>query len=652
MKYRGDIDGLRAISILAVVAFHVGIPYVKSGYVGVDVFFVISGFLITKLLLEEKARTKRIDLAGFWARRVRRILPSLLFVIATTLLVGVFVLGRVSGEVGNLAKGAIAALLVNANHYFLLMAGDYFGEASDTNPWLHLWTLSVEEQFYLIWPLLLLLVASRSQIQRKGLITAIGIASFIGCVVLTKIDRSMAFFIMPTRAWEFMAGAALAVLHVRGLREHKLTGFLLATLGVCLLLYSVFFLSDITVFPGILALLPVAGGALTILAGIVWPNNPVTSVLRTPFLTYVGRISYVWYLWHWPVLVFTRSMNLYERHFGYDLLAAFVSFLLAVATHHYIEAPLRKYGVGTPLWSSKRILLLGLTSTAAICVLTVVIGAWARYGWFYSDSERHLDDARKDMPSLSCLFTDGAQAENYEKCLEINVHPNDAVLLWGDSHANHWSPAFISSAKNQTVTLVNLSRRGCIPVLGDMPDRGCMQFNDYVFSQLGELKRNGLRGVILSARWPEYVGGKSLFTADSSKALYSNAVFEAQFENLVGKLEQMNLRVLIVLPSPSLKFAAVHCLLRKAANECGIDQMAFNEFAKDSISILKRVAGKSRNVRILDPQSLMCENGYCSAIQHGVIAYTDEDHLSKSFVESMSSRFDKEIVWLLDRTSI
>lgn len=650
MKYRGDIDGLRAVSILAVVAFHVGLPYVNGGYVGVDVFFVISGFLITKLLLEEKARTGRIDLAGFWARRVRRILPSLLFVIASSLLAGMFVLERVSGEVGNLAKAAIAALILNANHYFLMAEGDYFGAALETNPWLHLWTLSVEEQFYLIWPLLLLLVANRSQIQRKGMITAIGIASFIACVVLTQTDRSMAFFIMPTRAWEFMAGAALAVLHVRGLREHKLSGLLLASFGGYLLLYSIFFLSDVKSFPGILALLPVAGGALTILAGIVWPSNPVSSVLRMSFLTYIGRISYVWYLWHWPVLVFIRSVNIYERHLGYDLLAALVSFLLAVVTHHCIESPLRKYGVGTPFWNSKRILLLGLSSTIAICVLAVVIGAWARYGWFYSDSERHLDDARKDNPSWSCLFTEGDHADDYKKCLKINAHPNAAVLLWGDSHANHWAPAFNGAAKNQTATLIDLARRACLPILGDMPDKGCMQFNEYVFSQLGELKRNDLRGVIISARWPIYIGGRSLFAGESTKVVYSNAEFETQFEKFVDKLEKMNLRVLIVLPSPSLKFSAVNCLSRKLANDCGIDQVAFNEYAKDSISILKRVAGKSRNVRIMDPQGLMCENGYCSAIQHGVTAYTDADHLSKTFVESMSANFDKEIVWLLDRT--
>lgn len=649
MKYRGDIDGLRAISILAVVAFHAGLPCVNGGYVGVDVFFVISGFLITKLLLEEKARTGTIDLAGFWARRVRRILPSLLFVIATSLLIGMFVLERVSGEVGNLAKAASAALLLNANHYFLSMEGDYFGVALETNPLLQLWTLSVEEQFYLIWPLLLLLVVNRSQIQRKGLITLIGIASFICCVMLTKIDRSMAFFIMLTRAWEFMAGAAMAVLHVRGLPEHKFSGSLLVTLGGSLLFYSIFFLSDVNAFPGVLALLPVAGGALTILAGIVWPSNPVSSVLRMSFLTYIGRISYVWYLWHWPVLVLIRSVNLYERHLGYDLLAALVSFLLAVVTHHYVEVPLRKYGVGMTFWNSKRILLFGLISTIAIFVLAVVIGAWARYGWFYSDSERHLDDARKDTPSWSCLFTEGDHADDYKKCLKINEHPNVAVLLWGDSHANHWAAAFNGAAKNHAATLIDLARRACLPILGDMPDKGCMQFNEYVFSQLDELKNNGLRGVIISAHWPIYFGGRSLFAGESTNVVYSNAEFETQFENFVNKLEKINLRVLIVLPSPSLKFSAVNCLSRKSANECGIDQVAFNEYAKDSISILKRIAARSHNVRILDPQSLMCENGYCSAVQNGVVAYTDADHLSKTFAESMSENFDNEIVWLLDQ---
>lgn len=659
MNYRADIDGLRAISILAVVTFHVGILYVHSGYVGVDVFFVISGFLITKLLLEEKARTGKIDLVGFWARRVRRLLPSLLFVIASTLLVGVFVLERVSGEVGNLAKAAIAALLINANHYFLVVTGDYFGAVAEMNPLLHLWTLSVEEQFYLIWPLLLLLVASRPQVLRKGLIVAVGFASFIGCVVLTSTERDQAFFLMLMRSWEFMAGAALAVLHIRGLRESKLLGLIIVTLGTSLLLYSVFFLADVSAFPGFLALFPVAGASLTILAGTVWPNNPITLVLKTPFLTYIGRISYVWYLWHWPILVFARSVDLYERHLGRDLLAASLSFLLAVFTHHYIETPLRRYGMRNPSWNSKRTLLLGLSSTVAICVLSVLMGAWARFGWFYSDKERYLDAARHDLPSLSCLFTEGDNVQDYKKCLQINFRPHNAVLLWGDSHANHWSPAFMGAAKNQKASLVISSRRACMPILGDVRDKECMQFNDYVFSRLGEMSRNGLRGVILSARWPEYVGAKSISIGDiGSEALFFNeedranaiSVFEARLHALVHKIDKMNLRVLIVLPSPILRHAAVHCLARKPASECGISQISFNQYANDSISAIRRVASKFQNVRLMDPQAIMCKHGYCSAIQLGVIAYSDDDHLTTRFVESLSSRVDDEITWLLART--
>jgi peptidoglycan/LPS O-acetylase OafA/YrhL len=657
MNYRSDIDGLRAISILAVVAFHAGIPYIKSGYVGVDVFFVISGFLITKLLFEEKIHTGKIDLAAFWARRVRRILPALLFVITLTLFASLFILQRVSGEIGNLVRATIAALFLNANHHFLMVMGDYFGATAEMNPLLHLWTLSVEEQFYFFWPLVLLIVVGKKHLWRKSLIVAIACISFIGCVVLTSIHREQAFFLMPTRSWEFMCGAGLAVFHFRNLREHKPFGFLIALLGALSLLYSLFLLEDVSQFPGILALYPVVGAAFLILAGMVWSKNPITLILKVSLLTYIGRISYVWYLWHWPVLVFVRSRTLYERHLDNDLVAVAASLLLAVLTHRYVEMPLRRRGIGNPYWNSKRLLFLGGIGTATVCMLALLMGAWVRYGWFYSDKERYLDAARHDLPSISCLFTEGDTPQTYQKCLQVDKPLKHTVFLWGDSHANHWSPAFMKATKNQNTSLVILSRRACLPILGDVIDKGCMEFNSYVFSQLKNMHQNGLQGIILSARWPEYIGTKPISIADAGKETFffneeanlnAVSIFEMRLQTLLEEISKMNLRVVIVLPSPILKYAASHCLAVKPASECGISQNIFNEYAKDSISIITRVANNFQNVRLINPQDFMCNDGHCSAIQHEIIVYTDDDHLSKSFAENHSSDVEKDITWLLE----
>lgn len=208
LKYRPDIDGLRALAVSAVVAFHVGLPGFGGGFAGVDVFFVISGFLITGILLEEHVATGRIDLPAFWRRRARRLAPAFLVVVVLVLAAAPFTLQRISGETGALAKAAIASILLNANHFFLSSAGEYFGAAAETNPLLHIWSLSVEEQFYLAWPLVLtLLWRPRSKMRRTTgmLMAVVVVSSFLGACWLTMADSKQAFYLMPTRAWELVA---------------------------------------------------------------------------------------------------------------------------------------------------------------------------------------------------------------------------------------------------------------------------------------------------------------------------------------------------------------------------------------------------------------------------------------------------------------
>jgi peptidoglycan/LPS O-acetylase OafA/YrhL len=321
--YRADIDGLRAVSVVAVMAFHSGLPFCRGGFVGVDVFFVISGYLITGLLLAEHERHGRISLAGFWARRVRRLAPALLFVLAATLLLSALFLERISGEVGAVVRAALATLALNANHYFLTQSGDYFGAAAETNPLLHMWSLSGEEQFYLFWPLMLVLLLKARPAARVAWLAIFFVASLAVSTYWGAVAAPRGFYLMPSRAWELLAGAFVAFA-LRGHRVANVPGALAPAFGIAglvLVVASAAALPGGSGFPGPLAAFPVAGAVLLIAAGALQGGNPASRLLGMRGMVYLGKISYPLYLWHWPLLVIARSRRLYEPSLALDLAA-------------------------------------------------------------------------------------------------------------------------------------------------------------------------------------------------------------------------------------------------------------------------------------------------------------------------------------------
>ncbi len=302
-----------ACPFLAVLGFHASLPGLGGGFVGVDVFFVISGYLITGLLINEHQETGRIDLMAFWARRVRRLAPALCLVLSALLAASLILLERVSGETATLARTAIATMLLNANHALMSAASDYFGGKAETNPLLHTWSLSVEEQFYVVWPVAVA-AASRLLRLRLPVIGGLTAASFVLACAWSRIDPVAAFYPMPARAFELLAGALLAVaLRYRGRATWPET--LLAALGCVLIAASAVWFKGGPGFPGPLALVPVGGSVLLLAAGQAWPENQTSKLLAWGPLAYVGKVSYPLYLWHWPILVVLRSQRLYERPF-------------------------------------------------------------------------------------------------------------------------------------------------------------------------------------------------------------------------------------------------------------------------------------------------------------------------------------------------
>jgi len=366
--FRPDIEGLRAIAVLLVLLYHAGIPAFGGGFVGVDVFFVLSGFLITSLLLRELGRTGTVSLANFWARRARRLLPASGLVLLVTLAASRFLLDGLSQ--GELARDAIAASAFVVNIRFMAAGTDYLTSQLPPSPLLHFWSLAVEEQFYLVWPGLLLVLVRVMRLSRRALAAVIAVgwlASFAACVMLTDTSQPWAFFMLPTRAWELLTGAALALGGGVLLRVARPQRALLGWVGVAAIVVVALWFDDSMHFPGWIAVLPVAATLLVINAGgSDVPNGPVRLLSAGP-LQWVGARSYAIYLWHFPLLV------LCERKWGplsyaTRVLLLVLSVLLAALSYHLLENPVRHSArlAAVPL----RSLLMG----AAVVLLGVGAG--------------------------------------------------------------------------------------------------------------------------------------------------------------------------------------------------------------------------------------------------------------------------------------
>ena len=663
LKYRPDIDGLRALAVSAVVAFHAGLPWLGGGFAGVDVFFVISGFLITGLLLSEHADTGRINLPAFWTRRARRLAPAFLLVIVVVLVASPFMLQRISGETGALAKAAIASILINANHFFLSSAGEYFGAAAETNPLLHMWSLSVEEQFYLAWPLVLALLwrtrSTKSQ-STQMLMAAITLVSFLGACWLTMADSKQAFYLMPARAWELVAGGLMALLlHDRGVREVDRRGAGMGFAGVSLLIGSFVYLDGATGFPGPMALFPVGGTLLLLLAGYLDPSSVVSRGMGTRWVVYLGKISYPLYLWHWPVLVLFRSNRLYERSPALDLLAVVIALALAVVTYEVVEKGLWKWFASKPrLLRGAPAVIFSLGGASLALTFAVALGAWARFGWAYSADEGRLDAARRDMPPLDCMFQVPPGEAAVEACLGDTRKPT--VLLWGDSHANHWRPAVTRAADALGVNLATLTMNACRPLQGPVGTPDCVAFNAQVMQRIRNWKGEGrLAGVIVSARWPEGAGIPAPSIVDAAtwkpgeyfderarSAEDALRFLDAGIDGLANELAAGQVRLMIVGPSPVQRFAAVHCLALRAAANCGVQMNELQPYLSPTTEVIRNIALRNRNVRVLDPLTFMCNAATCPVVANGTIIYSDDDHITRTYSIAQASKFSDAIAWM------
>jgi peptidoglycan/LPS O-acetylase OafA/YrhL len=475
-RYRPDIDGLRAVAVLSVVFYH-GFPNLfRGGFVGVDIFFVISGFLITGIIARELGE-RRFSLVGFYNRRIRRIFPALIVVLSTVLVLGWLLM--LSHAYAQLASDVFASAAFAANIALMLQSG-YFDIESAKKPLLHLWSLGIEEQFYLAWPPILML-ATRWRMGLLAVACIIALASFILNVAMIGHDPVATFYLPFTRAWELLAGAVLACGWNRVDHSEAASNWRAAA-GLALIVIAGAVLNVHRAFPGWWALLPVAGSALLLSSPAGWINRRFLSAGPA---VWVGLISYPLYLWHWPLLVMFSIIK-FRPLTPLDVVVIIIaSILLAWGTYQFVERPLRFGG-------RRRVKLAALGAGMAVVALAgVVIDTGRGFDFRLPVEIRAMADVPEQTAQWranKCLIDLSHQTNYAEECVEPNRRP--LLLLWGDSTAGALMPGLLKAQQAHNFGLAQLTASSCVPILNlDIASTpNCRANNDRVLAMAIRLK--------------------------------------------------------------------------------------------------------------------------------------------------------------------
>jgi peptidoglycan/LPS O-acetylase OafA/YrhL len=632
--YMPFIDGLRAIAVIAVVLCHAGVPGFAGGFVGVDVFFVISGFLIIGHIRAEQARGD-FSVYRFYARRTLRILPVYFaMLIAVLIAAPVFILHPQT--LYDFGENFVFAPIMATNFHFL-REQDYFGLGADKQLLLHTWTLAVEEQFYLLVPLVLAGFAVLSRKAGKSILPAaavlIGVAAFTSSLFLNASDgRNFAFYLMPLRAWEFIAGGLIvpaAVSRLAGLPKWALE--LGAAAGILLIFSAIALVDGQSVWPGWLTLMPVAGTVIVIAFGLAAPGLVLTRALAMRLPVAVGLVSYSWYLWHWPLITLGRFTR-FEDSLPLDLLSGGAGgFVLAIASYRWIERPVKQRRGDLIGSRPGRVFYLGV---AATIVLALAGGGFSflAYRHVAADFDKHFHVANPAGVNLDCRITAGNQ----------NIPPDcfsgDYVLAIGDSHMNQLVPAMASRAQDLGVKFASIASDGCslkwfIPSL--RPEGKARYHCERLAGPLERLAASTERpaAVVISFYWAWLDKG--------------------QLDELILPYTEAGTRVLLLGPVPVFKEAR-DCLelarrRKMSADACGVSRALLDERFRTTVALLEAEARASGLVRLVDPFAAFCDKDLCRPSDGDTLYYGDDHHLTAEGTWHLMDIYPDDFAWLFAR---
>ncbi len=645
LAYLPHVDGLRAIAVLSVIAFHAAPAQVPGGFVGVDIFFVISGFLITSLLHKEIARNA-FSLPKFLARRARRIVPALAVVMLATFIAAFFILSP--EQMREFGRSITSASLFGANIHFYRTT-DYFALSAQEQPLLHTWSLAIEEQFYLIWPLVLLLLLTRVPRRTAFIILAVAIVASLGAFLLYSwTEPTYAFFMPHTRAWGLLLGALLA-LSVDGLNFSPRTSELLATLGLAGIVASVVLFSETTPYPGVATTLATLSAAAIIAASR--GNQPwVTRLLASTPFVFIGLISYSLYLWHWPIFSFAR---LQAASPSWVTIAAMLtaSFALAWLSWRYVETPLRgRYGQS--VFSTRKALVSAAGLLVAIAAVGLSIRAGDGWAWRLDGVARSVYDQiasnnprRGTCDGVDDIFDDDtfcafgrakAAGQSYD------------MAIFGDSNADHFVPMLARLAETKGLSGRQVTQSTCAPLLGvwrvneeDWREDTCLAYQEGIIAFLAA--NPGLKLAVLSANWSGYRAGLGHNGLDlgsgkgSGEYDRSPQQLEALLQTTVDYLTKHGVQVLILGQVPHLTKSGawpVDCAIEAKRNgsqarACGIPAGPVLKDLGPSNDAIRAVVARTPGATAVLGTDLLCDAAECYTVMDGVFLYRNPGHLNR-----------------------
>jgi peptidoglycan/LPS O-acetylase OafA/YrhL len=662
-NYRPDIDGLRALAIVSVVAFHVGIGALHGGFVGVDIFFVVSGYLIGGIVYRE-ATSKTFTFAKFYQRRAKRILPAFFAVLLFCCFVAVTILSP--AELRAFSATALAAIFSASNVQLWLTTG-YFTNGSQFNPLLMTWSLAVEEQFYALFPIALLAVLGLRRRLVPHVVASCSIISFALGLWAVAHHPTAAFFLLPTRAWEIGAGVLLAIYSAdrpssRRPRSNLATQ-VLAGCGAALLVYSII-ISRSTQFPGVAALAPVLGTLLL----IETPGSFVNEALSTRPIVFIGRLSYSWYLWHWPMLSFARIATDQPLTLRSSIAIAAASFLMALGSFYFVEEPFRhsRTAAGRMLLRYG-ILLIGISSIPLFLIATK--------GLLQKRVPLARMEAQAEMLSRDkCVAAYGKTDPRLAPDCVASPNEQHVVALIGDSHASALAGTLRSVAVQRGYALDEIEKASCPPLQDAtiyMPnhpghDHECAAFN---LKTLEYLRGSPQVEIVMlagfwSAPFSQPDEGFSYVPAIATGSTVSDRLSRNNLEHgLETEVEQLlasHKKVVLIKDAPVLTFDPVRY---ENAMSIPIRRDLENLLAPGALSptlssgravayddsqesaIIDAIAARNSSVRVYDLKNKLCERGDCVFVNHGLLLYVDSNHLSPLGAETALTSLNLNGVW-------
>ncbi|MEX2532857.1 MAG: acyltransferase family protein [Nitriliruptoraceae bacterium] len=683
-QFRQDIEGLRAVAVLLVLGYHAGIPQLAGGFIGVDVFFVISGFLITGILLKEVERTGTLNLASFYSRRARRLLPASSVVLLASAAVTVAVI-PVTRWV-TIAWDLVTSALYVTNWRLAGQAVDYLAADVAPSPVQHFWTLAVEEQFYVVWPLLLLVLVQLHRRTgwplRQLLLTGIGVlagASLLWSVQLTFASPSRAYFVTTTRIWELAIGAMLAFGIGRAADLPVLVSKLLAAGGLLAIFYAAFTFDATTAFPGAAALIPTLGAAAVIAAGAGHITPGVSRLLTNRPMTAIGGLSYSLYLWHWPLLVGAREIWAEPGQplpVMLGVVVVIASGVPAWLTFRLIERPIHHWPALADNFRRNAVLAFTCTAvalTAAVAVLlalpasvaqsdsTVVpIGAHALKDAAGTGVSNNSDtttnllnadgsvtfvpgpiEALQDVAELDgnrCILS--LEAVALEPCLYGPAHAETTVAVVGDSKMHQWLPAIQQIADQRGWRVITYLKSGCalsqVPMRlqNEEPNRPCIAHNELRFAKL--LGANDIDIVITSQ------AAKSAYTPKADLAAGRRLMIE-DLASTWDALDARGIDVLVVFDNAAPPMNVPDCVAENLDNLSACDFSRNAAIGASAAPVQLEALRHAPRARPVDLQDGICRADICSAVVGNVLVYRQGSHLTATYVDSLSEWLDQAI---------